>query len=83
MIRIAITQAAFAAVAATLPLARGCEPEVDAKGDRLLWADQAVADRLSVIRRPGESFSNVILRLIAAERRRAVLKRLWPSWRQR
>jgi hypothetical protein len=67
MIRIAITEAAFAAVAATLSLARGCEPEVDATGERLLWVDQAVADRLSAIRGPGESYSDLILRLIAGK----------------
>ena len=76
MIRIAVTEAAFEAIAATLPLAS--EPEVDAMGERVLWVDQAVADRLSAMREPGESSSDVIwrlvLRLVTAERRRADFK---------
>jgi hypothetical protein len=47
--------------------------------ERMLWVDQAVADRLSAIRGPGESYSDLILRLIAGERRRADFKRLWSS----
>ena len=76
MIRIAVTEAAFEAIAATLPLAS--EPEVDAMGERVLWVDQPVADRLSAMREPGESSSDVILRLVlrlvTAERRRADFK---------
>ena len=55
MIRIAITPATFEAIAATLPV----------KGQRLIWLEAAVADRLEAMRGPGESFSNVNLRLAA------------------
>ena len=81
MILIAITDSVFEAIAATFSLAS--KPDVDAMGKRMLWADQAVADRLSAMRSPGESYSDVILRLVAAERRKADFNRLWPSWRQR
>jgi hypothetical protein len=33
------------------------------KGERLVWLDRAVVDRLRSLRRPGESYSVVILRL--------------------
>jgi hypothetical protein len=62
MIRIAITQAAFEAIAATLALGSvGYENKIDAEG--LIWLDRAVVDRLRSLRSPGESYSDVILRL--------------------
>jgi hypothetical protein len=68
MIRIAITPAAFEAIAATLPLGSvGYEPQLDAQGQRLLWLETASADRLAAMRRPGESYSDVILRLVEIE----------------
>ena len=70
MIRIAITEAAFEAIAATLPLGSvGFEGQVDAKGQRLIWLDRAVVDRLAALRGPGESYSDVILRIAAPERK--------------
>ncbi len=68
MIRISITPAAFAAIADTLP--RGSvavEPEADANGERRVWVDLSVANKLSAIRGPGESLSDVILRIAALE----------------
>ena len=63
MIRIAITQAAYDAICATLPLGSvGYENKVNERGERLIWLDRAVVDRLRAIRGPGESFSDVILR---------------------
>jgi hypothetical protein len=62
MVRIAITQAAFDAIAKTLPLG-----SVNEKGERLIWLEASMVDRLRDMRGPGESYSNVILRL-AAER---------------
>jgi hypothetical protein len=68
MIRIAITQAAYDAICATLPLGSvGYENKVNERGERLIWLDRAVVDRLRAIRGPGESFSDVILRFVAAE----------------
>jgi hypothetical protein len=43
MVRIAITQAAFDAIAKTLPLGSvGYENKVNEKGERLIWLDRAV-----------------------------------------
>ena len=67
MIRIAITQAAFEAIAATLPLGSvGYENEVNERGERYLWLAPNVVDRLRALRGPGESYSDVILRLADA-----------------
>jgi hypothetical protein len=64
MIRIAITQAAFEAIARTLPFGRvGYENKIDEEGRRLIWLDRAVVDRLRAMRGAGESYSDVILRL--------------------
>jgi hypothetical protein len=66
MVRIAISQAAFDAIAKTLPFGSvGYENATNEKGDRLIWLDRAVVDRLRHLRGPGESYSDVILRLTA------------------
>jgi hypothetical protein len=63
MIQIAISQAAFEAIAATLPLGSvGYENETNERGERLIWLDHAVVARLKAMRGPGESYSDVILR---------------------
>jgi hypothetical protein len=68
MIRIAITPAAFDAVAATLPLGSvGYEREPDANGERFIWLDPAVVNKLRHLRGPGESYSDVILKLAVGE----------------
>jgi hypothetical protein len=54
MIRIAITRAAY-------------EAEANERGERLIWLEDAVADRLRAMREPGESYSDVILRLVELE----------------
>jgi hypothetical protein len=67
MVRIAITQAAFDAIAKTLPLGSvGYENATNEKGERLIWLDRAIVDRLRAMRGPGESYTDVILRLAAA-----------------
>jgi hypothetical protein len=43
------------------------ERDPDADGERLIWLAPQVVDRLRVLRRPGESYSDVILRLIELE----------------
>ena len=66
MIRIAITQATFEAIAATLSLGSvGYENEVNERGERLIWLDHGVVSRLRAMRGPGESYSEVILRIAA------------------
>ena len=60
MVRIAISQAAFDAIAKTLPLGSvGYENKLNEKGERLIWLDRAVVDRLRALRGPGESYSDV------------------------
>jgi hypothetical protein len=64
MIRIAITAAAFEAIVRTLPLgSTGYENETNERGERYVWLDHAVVARLKAMRGPGESFSEVILRI--------------------
>ena len=59
-----ISEAAFEAICATLPLGNvGYENKTDEQGQRLIWLDRAMVDRLRAMRGPGESFSDVILRL--------------------
>ena len=66
MINIAITQAAFDAIARTMPFGNvNFEAGVDDKGERYIWLPRAVVDRLRSLRGPGESFSDVILRVPA------------------
>jgi hypothetical protein len=68
MIRIAITTAAFDAIAATLPLGSiSFERHPADDGQLLVWLEPHVVNKLRAVRRPGESYSDVILRLVAAE----------------
>ena len=67
MIRIAISQAAFEAIAATLPLGSvGYENGPSVNGERLIWLAPNVVNRLRTMRGHGESYSDVILRLAEA-----------------
>ena len=64
MIRIAINVAAFEAIARTLPLgSAGYEAEANERGERYVWLPPNVVARLSGMRGPGESYSDVVLRL--------------------
>ena len=66
MIRIAISQAAFEAIARTLPFGDvSFENQIDEHGQRLIWLPRDVLDRLRRLRGPGESYSDVILRVAA------------------
>jgi hypothetical protein len=68
MIRIAITPAALEAIAETLPLGSvGFEAQLDWQGQRLVWLEAAMVDKLAAMRGPGESYSDVILRLVELE----------------
>ena len=72
MIRIAITTEAFEPICATMPLGSvAYEQELNAMGQRFVWLEVAVADRLGALRRRGEGYSEVILRLTALEGRGA------------
>jgi hypothetical protein len=68
MIRIAISSAAFEAIAQTLPLGSvGYEAEAKDRGERYVWLGDAMADRLGAMRGPGESYGDAILRLVGME----------------
>ena len=68
MVRISISQAAFDALAAMVSLGSvGYELEVNERGERLVWLQTSVVDRLMAMREPSESYSDVILRLIEVE----------------
>jgi hypothetical protein len=56
MICIAISQAAFDAIATTLPLGSvGFENKTDEHGQKLIWLPPEVVDRLRSLRGAGES----------------------------
>jgi hypothetical protein len=40
------------------------EAETNAKGERLIWIERKYADQLGAMRGPGESCSDVILRIV-------------------
>jgi hypothetical protein len=64
MIRIAITPAAYAAIAATLALGTvAVEPERAQDGSVHIWLDPGILARLKALRSPGESHSDVIIRV--------------------
>jgi hypothetical protein len=68
MVRIAISQAAFDAVAATLVLGTvAVEPERAENGDSYIWLDPRVLAKLKALHGPGESYSDVILRVANGE----------------
>ena len=63
-VRIAISQAAFEAIARTLPLGSASfESKTNENGDRLIWLEHRILDKLKSYRGPRESYSDVILRL--------------------
>ena len=63
MIRIAITHA-FEAIARTLPLGSvAFENAINENGERLIWLEPNVVDRLRTLHGRGKDYSDVILRL--------------------
>jgi hypothetical protein len=73
VIRIAISPAAFDGIAATRTVAfekfSNFEAKADAKGDVLIGLEPHVVNKLRYLRGPGESYSDVILRVATGERR--------------
>jgi hypothetical protein len=64
MIRIALSEATYDAIASTLPKGSARWP-MQRDGDRcFIQVESAVVDRMRAMRRPGESYSTVILRLV-------------------
>ena len=85
MIRTAITEAAFEAIAATLPLGSvRFENAFNERGERYVWLPPNVVNHLRAMRGPGESYSDVIVRLVAAFRRDGGLRNTppgaWAAW---
>ncbi len=68
MIRIAISEAAFEAIAKTLALGFvSFENASNEQGERLVWLEPRVVDRLKALRGRGESYSDDISRLAESE----------------
>jgi hypothetical protein len=64
MVTISITLAAFEAIKSTLPDdADAFPPELDERGGVRFVVDHRTLDRLTALRGPGESYSDVILRM--------------------
>jgi hypothetical protein len=63
VITISITSRAFDAIAVTLPDGRKPELCPDGKGSFFVTLPNGVLDRLRALRGPGESYSDVIVRL--------------------
>jgi hypothetical protein len=62
-VTISISPVAAAAIASALPKASTAHARPDGQGSYLLTLDRRVLDRLAAMRRRGESYSDVILRL--------------------
>ena len=65
--RITITAAAYAAIRESLPPA-GSRPPQEVGDLYLVSVPTDAMDKLVALRRPGESYSDVIIRMAAAER---------------
>ncbi|HEY1780067.1 MAG TPA: hypothetical protein VGG79_06480 [Roseiarcus sp.] len=64
MIKIAITLAAFEAIGRAMPVGSvAVEPQAADNGEREIWLAPHVINKLRAIRGPGESYSDVIIRL--------------------
>ncbi len=69
MVRLSITPAAFDAICKTLPLGSvGFERQPVENGEVAIWVDPAAANQLTALRAPGESYSDVILRIVSLAR---------------
>jgi hypothetical protein len=66
MVRLAISQAAFDAIAESLPGNVGFENKRAPNGDVYVWIPPDVLAKLKALRGPGEDYSTVILRLAVA-----------------
>ena len=68
MIAISITAEAYAAIKATLPEGAESWPiQPDGLGGVRIWLEHKFVDRLRALRSPGESHSDVIIRLAKEE----------------
>ena len=67
MIRLVLTEGAYDAIASTLPKGSARWPMQRDRGRCFIQVEAAVVDRMRIMRRPGESYSDVILRLVELE----------------
>jgi hypothetical protein len=68
MIRVALTDVAYDAIASTLPKGAARWPMQRDRGLCFIQVEVAVVDRMRAMRGPGESHSQVILRPVELER---------------
>ena len=74
MIKIAISVEPFEAIARTLPLdSVAVQADPTEQGQRHVWLEEVWVNRLRAMRRPGESYSDVILRLANLDARNSFL----------
>ena len=66
MIQLTITPAAYAVIVATQPASAGQEHNSAPNGKFYVWLEPKYVDRLRELRKPGESYSDVIVRLAEA-----------------
>ena len=66
MIRLAISPAAYAVVAATHAASARLKRSSAPNGEFYVWLEPQYVDRLRALRKPGESYSDAILRLAEA-----------------
>ena len=67
MIRLVLTEGVYDAIASTLPKGTARWPMQRDRGQCFIQVEAAVVDRMRGMRRPGESYSDVILRLVEME----------------
>jgi hypothetical protein len=66
VIRITITQEAFEAIAAAMPLGTvSYEADHTGKAEVHIWLEPHVLNKLRILRGPGEEYSDVIVKLAA------------------
>jgi hypothetical protein len=66
MIRTAITPAAYEAIERTFALGTlAAKPQLNERGERLIWLEERRLEKLNSIRRPGESYSEAVIRVAA------------------
>ena len=68
MIGVTITGKAYAVIAPTLPAGSVAEKEIDPGLEYQIWLPKEFVIRLMALRKPGETFNDVILRLRATRR---------------
>ena len=66
LIRLTITPAAYAVIVATHPASARLKRSSAPNGEFYVWLEPQYVDRLGELRKPGDSYSDVILRLAEA-----------------